>query len=155
MVPHGQALPPQPGPEHKQGFRVRVYAPQLLGGVREFASSAKVVIAAMDVLHSAFEAAPERAEGLVPVVTLASTTAVTTRTLQGSSTNYAPVFRIEKWVPRPTEMELTAAGAGAGAGAAPAASRPATSVPPPPAKQATPVPPPPMPTTPAAHATEF
>ncbi len=45
MVPLGQALPPQPGPEHKQGFRVRVYAPKLLGGVREFASSAKVELA--------------------------------------------------------------------------------------------------------------
>ncbi len=119
--------------------------------MREFASSAKVVIAAVDVLHSAFEAAPERVQGLVPVVILAGTTAVTTRTPQGSSTNYAPEFRIEKWVPRPAELEPTAAGGAA----APAASPPATSVPPAPAQQAAPVPPPPAPATPAAHVTEF
>jgi hypothetical protein len=67
MVPLGQALPPQPSKEHKQGFRVKVYS-KLLGGVREFASSAKVVIAAMDALHDAFKDAPERGQGLVPVV---------------------------------------------------------------------------------------
>src|SRR5215211_5969058 len=68
MVPVGQTQPPQPSPEHKLGFRVRVYAPKLLGGVRELASCAKVVLAAMEALHNAFEAAPERAQGLVPVV---------------------------------------------------------------------------------------
>jgi hypothetical protein len=156
MLPAGQALPPQPSPEHKQGFRVRVYAPKLLGGQREFASCAKVVIVAMEALHNAFQAAPERAQGLVPVVTVAGTTPVTTRTPQGSSTNYAPVFRIEKWVPRPAELEPTAAGGGA----APTASPPAGSVPPPPAQQAAPVSPPPAPATPAAapvaaHETEF
>ncbi len=156
MLPAGQALPPQPSPEHKQGFRVRVYAPKLLGGQREFASCAKVVIVAMEALHNAFQAAPERAQGLVPVVTVAGTTPVTTRTPQGSSTNYAPVFRIEKWVPRPAELEPTAAGGGA----APTAPPPAGSVPPAPAQQAAPVPPPPAPATSAAapvaaHETEF
>jgi hypothetical protein len=125
MVPHGQALPPQPSKEHKQGFQVEVYSPKLLGGVRKFASSAKVVIAAMDALYDAFAAAPERGQGLVPVVTLASTTAVTTRTPQGSSTNYAPVFRIVKWVPHPGELGQSPAGAGP----APVGSSPATSVP--------------------------
>jgi hypothetical protein len=76
MVPFGAALPPPPSKEHRQGFRVRVFAPKLLGGLREFASSAKVVISAMDVLHSAYEAAPERSQGLVPVVSLAGTTPV-------------------------------------------------------------------------------
>ena len=152
LVPLGEALPPQPSKDHKQGFQVRIYAERLLGGVREFASTAKVVISAMDALHSAFEAAPERAQGLVPVVSVAGTTPVTTRTPQGSSTNYAPVFRIDKWVPRPAELEPTAAGAGA----APTASPPAGSVPPAPARQTTPVPLPPAPATaPVAHATEF
>ena len=50
--------------------RCWLYAEKLLGGVREFASTAKVVIAAMDALHNAFEAAPERGQGLVPVVSL-------------------------------------------------------------------------------------
>ncbi len=93
MVPAGQALPPQPSPEHKQGFRGRVYAPKLLGGVREFASTAKAAISAMDALHSAFEAAPERGQGLVPVVTMSGTEPVTTKGPQGSSTNYRPRLR--------------------------------------------------------------
>ena len=57
---------------------MQLYAQKLLGGVREFASTAKVVIAAMDALHNAFEAAPERAQGLVPVVTMSGTEPVTT-----------------------------------------------------------------------------
>ena len=157
MVPAGQTLPPQPSPEHKQGFRVRVYAPKLLGGVREFASCAKVVIAAMEPLHDAFQAAPESAQGLVPVVTVAGTTPVTTRTPQGSTTNYAPVFEIEKWVQRPAELEPTAAAGGT----APTASPPAGSVSPASAQQATAVAPPPAPAAApaaapvAADATEF
>ena len=107
MVPFGGALPPQPSPEHKQGFRVRVYAPKLLGGVREFASSAKAVIAAMDALHSAFEAAPERGAGAGAGGVPRRRDARDHRTPQGSSTNYAP------GVP---DREVGAATGGAGAG---------------------------------------
>ncbi|WP_198368507.1 hypothetical protein [Roseomonas rosulenta] len=108
LVPFGAALPSQPSKDHRQGFRVRVFAPKLLGGLREFASSAKVVIAAMDALHSTYEAAPERGQGLVPVVTFAGTTPVMSKGPQGSSTNYAPVFRIEKWVARPADLPIGA-----------------------------------------------
>jgi hypothetical protein len=145
MGPLSAGLAPQPSKEHRQGFRVRLYAPKLLGGLREFASNAKAVIAAMDGLHSAYEAAPERQQGLVPVVCLASTTPITTKTPQGSTTNYAPVFRIEKWVPRPAELDAAAAATPV---AAPAPS-PARHVPPPAA--APPSPPPPGP----SHDTEF
>lgn len=158
MVPFGTPLPPQPSKEHRQGFRVRVYAPKLLGGLREFASSAKVVIAAMDALHSAHEAAAERGQGLVPVVCLAGTTPVTSKTPQGSSTNYAPVFRIEKWVPRPAELPIGPL-PGAGPAAAmptPGPATPAASVTPPAPRHV----PPPAPVAPpapalAAHDTEF
>lgn len=158
MVPFGAALPPQPSKEHRQGFRVRVYAPKLLGGLREFASSAKVVIAAMDALHSAYEAAAERSQGLVPVVCLAGTTPVTSKTPQGSSTNYAPVFRIEKWVPRPADLPI-----GALPGAAPAAAVPTPGPATPAASVALPAPrhvPPPAPVAApapalATHDTEF
>ena len=61
LVPLGEALPPQPSKDHKQGFQVLLYAERLLGGVREFASTAKVAIAAMDALYDAFGAAPEPA----------------------------------------------------------------------------------------------
>lgn len=158
MVPFGAALPAQPSKEHRQGFRVRVYAPKLLGGLREFASSAKVVIAAMDALHSAYEAAAERSQGLVPVVCLAGTTPVTSKTPQGSSTNYAPVFRIEKWVSRPADLPI-----GPLSGAAPVAAAPTPSPATPAASVAPPAPrhvPPPAPVAASApalasHDTEF
>ncbi|WP_146217127.1 hypothetical protein [Falsiroseomonas bella] len=159
MVPFGTPLPPVPSKDHKQGFRVRVYAPKLLGGLREFASSAKVAIAAMDAVHSQFEAAPERGQGLVPVVSFVGTTPVTTKTPQGSSTNYAPVFRIEKWVTRPADLPIgavpTAATATASAPAQPPAapprhvSPPAPVAPPAPAPAAAPAP------ALATHDTEF
>ena len=134
MVAFGTPLPPQPSKDHRQGFRVRVYAPKLLNGLREFASSAKVVIAAMDALHSAYEAAPEHAQGLLPVVSLSGTAPVSSKTPQGTTTNYAPVFRIEKWVPRPADLPI---------GALPGAAAPAVPAPmPSPAAPAAPVPPP-------------
>lgn len=159
MVPFGTALPPQPSKDHKQGFRVRVYAPKLLGGLREFASSAKVVISAMDALHSAYEAAPEHSQGLVPVVSLVGTTPVTSKTPQGSSTNYAPVFRIEKWVARPADLPIGAPAAPAAA-PAPAPASPPRHVPPPAAaapSAAAPAPAPAPATAPAVatHETEF
>ncbi|WP_211860319.1 hypothetical protein [Neoroseomonas soli] len=151
LVPFGAALPPQPSKDHRQGFRVRVFAPKLLGGLREFASSAKVVIAAMDALHSTYEAAPERGQGMVPVVTFAGTSPVVSKGPQGSSTNYAPVFRIEKWVARPADLPIgalpgaqdtTAAASPAAAAPAPTASVPAAPprhVPPPVSVAAPPV----------------
>ncbi len=160
MVPFGTALPLVPSKDHKQGFRVRVYAPKLLGGLREFASSAKVVIAAMDALHSAHEAAAERGQGLVPVVSFTGTTPVTTKTPQGSSTNYAPVFRIEKWVPRPADLLIGAVPATAAAAAMAAAPISAPTAPPrhvPPPVAAAPPPPPAPAAAPAlaTHDTEF
>jgi hypothetical protein len=105
LVRLGQPLPPKPSEQHRQGFLVFLYAPKLLGGVRQFASNAKTVVAAMDALHSEYERAPEAARGLVPVVTLAGTVPVKTQSVAGQTTSYAPVFRIEKWVERPRELD--------------------------------------------------
>ena len=158
LVPYGQPLPPQPSADHKQGFRVKLFAPKLLGGVRVFTANAKSVIGAMDPLHSAYLAAPESAQGLLPVVTMVTTTPIISRGPQGNSTNYAPVFRIEKWVPRPAELtpdglaqrgqQQAPATGSAPAHVAPSPAPP--SVAPPPAQH---VPPPPA--ISAVHDTEF
>lgn len=155
MAPISAGLAPQPSKEHRQGFRVRLFAPKLLGGLREFASNAKAVIAAMDALHSAYEAAPERNQALVPVVCLASTTPITTKTPQGSTTNYAPVFRIEKWVPRPAELDAVAPVQAAATPVAAPASSPARHVPAPAAAPVPVAPPPPAPALSTSHETEF
>lgn len=104
VVPLGQRMPPQPSPDHKQGFRVSLFAPKALGGEREFATSSKCVIGAINDLHTKFEAAPEAAEGKVPVVELAGSVPVTSKGPQGSSTNYSPVFNIVAWAERPAEL---------------------------------------------------
>lgn len=105
MVPLGQDLPPRPSDQHKQGFRMMVKLGKQSGGdIREIASQAKVVIAAMDQLHTEFTAAKAANPGKLPVVALTGTTPVVSTGKGQSSTNYAPVFQIVKWVDRPVEL---------------------------------------------------
>lgn len=104
VAPLGQPMPKRPeGPDLKQGFRVKV-AGKALGGVREWATTSKAVVAVIDALHTSFEAAPEAAEGKIPVVRFVDTTPIKTQTPQGTTTNYAPVFEIVQWVERNTDM---------------------------------------------------
>jgi len=120
--------------------------------LREFSATARVVIAAMDALHNQFEAAPESGQRLLPLVMLAGTTPVVSKAPQGQTTNYAPIFEITKWLPRPDDMPLgavpriAAPASAAPQAAAPIAAAPARHVPAPLA-----APPPEM----ATHDTEF
>jgi len=128
MVPLGTALPPKPSDQHKQCFRVMVKLGKNSGGdAREFASQAKVVIAAVDALHTLFLAERAQNPGKLPVVAMTGTTPVTTTGKGQSSTNYQPVFAIQKWVDRPAEL---------GGSAAPAGATPAPPAPPPPSAAA-------------------
>lgn len=99
MVPVNTALPAQPSDKHKQGFRVLVYTKAL--GVRHFSHTAKCVIGAVDELHDAWSAQFDEHPGQVPVVTLERTLQVTTGSGAKKSTNFAPIFAITKWIPRP------------------------------------------------------
>jgi hypothetical protein len=106
----GSALPDRPTDKHRTGFRVLMLLGKQSGGdVREMAANAAVAIKGMDLLHDAFMAAPERGQGMLPVVRLGSTIPVTTTgKAQGqpvSSTNYQPVWQVVKWVPRPVELQ--------------------------------------------------
>jgi len=67
LTPYGNPMPEKPSKDHKAGFKVRL-AGNALNGVREFSSSAKSVLAAMDNLHSAFEAAPEAVDDAADAV---------------------------------------------------------------------------------------
>jgi len=115
-VSAGQPMPPKPTPNHKQAFRVLIKLgrasadPSKDGDVREFVSVAKIVISAIDRLHTEFEAGSKDHPGQLPVVELTSTKAVTTGSKAQSSTNYEPQFSIVKWVPRPADLgEVSAA----------------------------------------------
>jgi hypothetical protein len=120
MVRLGQPKPPKPAPDFKQAFRMNIkLSPRIGGDVREFSSAAGCVIAALDKLHDQYAAAPERAQGKLPVVSISNTTMVVSGSGAQKSTNYAPNFVISQWQARPADL---------GAASAPA---PMTVVPPP------------------------
>jgi hypothetical protein len=68
-----------------------------IGGGREFTGCSIGARAAIDELYDEFESAPERQQGLVPVVCSEAVLPVKSRHGQ----NYRPVLRIFKWVERP------------------------------------------------------
>lgn len=121
LAPIGQPIPAQPrgdygvdergkGIQPKQGFVMRVLDANRV--VREFSSNAGAVLGSVDDLHTRYVAAPEAAQGMLPVVQFQGATELKSK--HGS--NFAPVFSIVKWVPRPAEL--------AGSAPAPAAPPP-------------------------------
>lgn len=123
-------------PLYKAGFVLLVaLSKDCGGGVREFSSSAGLVVEAVGSLHDAYLGAPEKAQGKLPVVKFDR--AIPEKSKHG--TNYRPEFSIVGWVDRPASL--------AGDQTAPAAQQPtqdAASAPPstgsqqmtPPAQQA-------------------
>jgi hypothetical protein len=98
-VPLGDDQGPRPSDKHKIGFKVMVkLGPNCGGDVREFTATAKSVVNAMDALHDQFIAGRE--DGKLPVVKIAKVVAEKTE----HGTNYAPVFEIVQWVPRPKDL---------------------------------------------------
>lgn len=144
MAPLGQAMPAKPSNDHKQSFRVKLFSPKHLDGLREFSSSSKAVISAIDKLHSEYEAAPEAAAGKLPVVRLSGSTPITTKGPQGTTTNYSPVFEVVSWADRPADWaarSVPAPTAGARTSApAPQASAPVSNHVPPPSPKPAPSP---------------
>jgi len=95
-VPLGDSPGERPSDKHKMGFKLHVKLGKDCGGdVREFTASAASVINAMNALHDAYLAAKDGDK--LPVVKIAKV--VGEKTDHG--TNYAPVFEIVQWVPRP------------------------------------------------------
>jgi hypothetical protein len=137
----GTALPDRPTDKHRTGYRLMMLLGKQSGGdVREMAANAAVAIKGMDALHDAYMASPDMKLGMLPVVRLASTIAVTTQGKANgqpvSSTNYQPVWEIVKWVPRPDQLQPGFD------------QKNATTQAPPPAQQAAPPAPPPPPPAP-------
>jgi hypothetical protein len=98
---NGDKIVPTPSPQHKRGFSVNVFSPKLLGGLREFSSTSNGAIIAIRELHDTFEQTYDPDKTLVPVVMCESVTPVKSK----FGTNYQPVLKIVKWVPRPQEMD--------------------------------------------------
>lgn len=140
MVKLGEPMPARPDGVNdkgkaafRQGFNLMMALPKNLGGgVREFNSNAGCVIEAMDDLHTVYSAAPEAAQGKLPVV--ASPSAVPVKS--GQSTNYKPQFQITGWVDRPAGLGAQAPTTAKPTATATPPSTGSTQAPPPAARQA-------------------
>lgn len=96
--------PPDKDAEGKMTFRPGFYvklAGNAIDGVREWIGASAAVMNAMDDLYNLFVQAPEAAQGQIPIVSIPSTVAIKSGTGARSSTNYAPVLRIDGWTVRP------------------------------------------------------
>ena len=118
MVKIGQPIPPQPSPDHKQGFRLRMMlASGCAGGkdrLRELTSTARMVVGAMDLLHTQFLSEKDKNAGKLPIVTSRAPLPVKNK----HGTNYQPVWEITGWVDRPEAL--------GGTGPAPVEAAPAS-----------------------------
>lgn len=133
-------LPQKPSDEHKQGFRVKLYAPKTLGTVRHWSSTARGVIAQVDALHTQWTSEAPKHPGKVPLVEIGDVFAVTTGQGAKRTTNYSPTFAIVDWKDRPAELTgdggLEESNAAPTPAPAPAARAKASTVAPPAAKPA-------------------
>lgn len=132
---------PKPGEGFKRGFELDVFSAKNLLGVREFASTAGVVIEAMNDLYDDWTAGKAANPGKLPVVKCAGVEAVTGK----HGTNYRPQLKIVAWADRPAELKAHDAPAPATAAASaakpehappPAAKAPEAAAPPPAATKA-------------------
>lgn len=92
-------------PLYKEGFTVDFFSPSAFGGVVEFSSSSMLVREAINVLYTAYEDGLAANPGMLPVVELSGTA----KSVGKHGTNYAPVFKIVKWVARPSEFDTAQA----------------------------------------------
>ena len=83
LVPEGQPVPPQPQDKDDKGrltyrpaFRIKLYG-KVLDGLREWASASNSVLEVIEDLYMKFRAAPEAAQGKIPIVELTKTLPVT------------------------------------------------------------------------------
>lgn len=129
LVPLGQPLPARPSDQHKQGFRLMMKLGKSSGGdVREISATSKAVLGAVDELHTAYEAQKAANLGKLPLVALTGSKPIVSTGKGQTSTNYAPIFEIQKWIDRPAEL--------GGAATAKAEEAPAPKPAPPPAPAA-------------------
>jgi hypothetical protein len=137
----------KPGEGFKRGFELDVFSEKNLLGVREFASTAGIVIDSMNDLYDHWVAGKDANPGKLPVVKCAGVSPVTNK----HGTNYRPQLEIVAWVDRPAGLAAPAATPAAAPAPAPAV---ATHAPPPAAAVSAP-PPAPAPAKVDADSVEF
>ncbi len=134
VVPLGNPTPQRPDENHQLGFKMLVHLGKN-GGIRELSASSMTLRDAVDTLHTTYEAAPEAADGRIPIVEYTGATRTTfERKPHPAQTIFLPNFKIVGWVSRspdlgdrtvPAPGGHAASGNGASRPAAPAAAAPA------------------------------
>lgn len=100
--PSLEQMLPKPSDAHKRGFQLRLFSGKSFGGVVELCSSSMHLCKAIAALYTEYEANAK--DGQVPVVEYTGSTGMKDK----MGTNYAPNFKIVKYVDRPAEFDATA-----------------------------------------------
>lgn len=103
LVAMGQAIPPRPTQDHRNGARVMIKLAKECAGdepIREIASVAKVFLIGLEELYHQYAAQKDANSGKLPVVVLEDSVPITSGSGAKSSTNYQPKFKITGWAPR-------------------------------------------------------
>lgn len=95
----------RPGNDFKRGFQLNLFSGKNLLGVREFCSTAGVVIEAMNALHTAWELECGKHPGKLPVVKCNGVAPI----VGSHGTNYQPSLEIVSWADRPAELPVNPA----------------------------------------------
>lgn len=123
----GEPKPARPNADFTEGFRLvmKLSAATAEGksAIRELTGNAKVIRKGMDELHNEYLEGIKDNPGKLPVVKLEKTIPVVIENKHGKQTNYQPVFKIIKWVPRPEDLQPVAS---VPASSAPASAPPST-----------------------------
>ena len=127
MDPSFSEAASNPGQDFKRGFQLDLYSEKNLLGLREFSSTAGIVIEAMNSLYDLWLVAPETATGKLPVVRCVGVQPVTNK----HGTNYQPKFEIVWWTDRPGAFGDAGLPAPAARAALPVSAGPASHMPPP------------------------
>lgn len=88
----------------KRGFELRLFSKNSFGGVVVISGASMHLNNAISELYGLYEKAGESKQGLLPVVKCTGTTPMKDK----AGTNYKPNFVIEKWIPRPAELDASA-----------------------------------------------
>lgn len=92
----------KPSDKHKRGFSLRLFSNAHFGGVVELSSSSMHLCSAINSLYEQYEEQRGANAGLLPVVKYTGSTPMKDK----MGTNYKPSFEIEKWVPRPDDLQV-------------------------------------------------
>ena len=102
LVKLGNSLPQKPTPEHKQGFRVKMYNKE--HGVCSFANSSRTIADVMDALHDEYLKGVKDNAGKVAVVEIRGVKKVSVKTKEGSKNYKQPECSIVAWVTKPEQL---------------------------------------------------